>query len=53
MVRLQQQARALKLTKPQEITNTHEYEKPYSPFYGMVLVIAGLGLLWLDERLYP
>ena len=52
MVRLQQQAKALALTESQEITDKHEYKEPYPPFYGLVLVIIGLGLLWIDERLY-
>ena len=52
MVRLQQQAKALALTESQEITDKHEYNEPYPPFYGLVLVIIGLGLLWIDERLY-
>ena len=52
LVRAGQLAMASEMTLSPAISHSYKYSEPYPPLYGLILLISGLGMLWLDERLY-
>ena len=52
LVRTRQLIKASAMTETSQATDSYEYHEAYPPVYGLILLVLGLGLLWLDERLY-
>ena len=52
LVRTRQLIKASAMTEASQATDSYEYHEAYPPVYGLILLVLGLGLLWLDERLY-
>ena len=53
LVRSQELFRAITMMPQSYVTNAYESKEVYEPLIGIFLLFLGLGMLWLEERLYP